>query len=423
MSIYTIYILIAYLFVSFSGYILEYLKISYLKRYGNVIPDEFIGSIDEELLKNVSNYTMETTSFGIITSIFNDIIILLFFFGGILNVYNSWVASLHFGFIVSGIIFFLLLVYTDMFLTVPFSLYQTFKIEKKYGFNTMTVKLWFVDLIKSILITTLLLTLIISIGLWIIDKSPFYWWFWIWCFFLIFSIFLMYISPYVIEPLFNKFSPVDDQEINAGIMELTKKVGLKVEKILKMDASRRTKHTNAYFTGIGRVKRVVLYDTLLNSLNKNEVLAVLGHELGHWKKKHVLKQLILVETISLIVLYLSFRIIQSNILLVLFNISVDTIFAKIIILFFLWTIVAFPFTPLFNLFSRSHEKEADVFACQLTGNKNAMISALVKLSKDNLSNLHPHPIYSIFYYSHPPVVERIRYINQQYSINSQVNHG
>lgn len=411
MNKYTILIFIAYITVAILKYMLEYLKISYLKKYGNAIPNEFKGKIDQKLLNKVNNYTLESTRFGILTSIYNDIIILLFFFAGIMDLYNNWIESLHFSFLFSGIIFFLGLVYADMLLSIPFSLYQTFKIENKYGFNTMSFRLWLNDFIKSLLISTILLALVITVTLWVIQRSPLHWWFWVWLFFLLFSIFLMYVSPYVIEPLFNKFSPIDDTELINDIKNLTDKVGVKITKILKMDASKRTKHTNAYFTGIGKVKRVVLYDTLLTLLNKDEIVAVLGHELGHWKKKHILKHLMLIDSIALIILYTSSRLIKGDVLNLLFHIHANTLFAKIAILFLLWTIIIFFFTPLFNMFSRRYEKEADAFACKLIGQTNPMVEALVKLSKDNLSNLHPHPVYSAFYYSHPPVTERINYIN------------
>ena len=175
-----------------------------------------------------------------------------------------------------------------------------------------------------------------------------------------------------------------------------------------MDASKRTKHTNAYFTGIGKVKRIILYDTLLEKMDNNEILSVLAHEAGHWKKRHLLKHLITSELIALIVMYLSFKIFQNDALINLFHLKESTFFAKVIIVSFLGSIVAFPFTPVFNYFSRRHEIEADRFSYEITGDRQSMISALVKLSKDNLSNLHPHPLYAAFHYSHPPVLERIR---------------
>ena len=232
-----------------------------------------------------------------------------------------------------------------------------------------------------------------------------------------YSIFIIYISPYVIEPLFNKFTPIDNKTLEDGINNLMQKVGIKVSSIFKMDASKRTTHTNAYFTGIGRVKRIVLYDTLVEKMNEDEALAVLAHEVGHWKKRHIIKFIIVSEVIALIASYIGFKIIQGEILINLFNIKDSSFFAKAILLGFLGSIAAFPFTPLFNYFSRKYEIEADRFACKLTGEKEGMINALVKLSKDNLSNLHPHPLYAAFYYSHPPVLKRIRIIKST-SINA-----
>ncbi len=405
-------LLIAYICVALAGYGLEYLQLSRLKQTGSVVPPEFKGSMDETLLQRSNSYTIESTHFGIVSSVFNNIVVIAFFFTGILNWYTAWTASLHLNFIVTGIVFFMLLVYADTVLGIPLGLYKTFRIEKKYGFNTMTPGIWVTDFIKSLLISTVLLSLIAAAGLWLIEASPERWWLWVWLLFFLFSIFMMYISPYVIEPLFNKFQPVEDEALKTGIQELTGKVGVKINKILKMDASKRTKHTNAYFTGIGHVKRVVLFDTLLGSMTTGEILVVLGHELGHWKKKHVFKQLGLMEGISFIVLLASFWLMKGRLLLNVFGITTDSLYAKVVILGLLGTIVMFPLTPAFSLFSRKHEQDADAFACELTGRPQDMVSALVKLSKDNLSNLHPHPLYSAFYYSHPPVTERIQRIQK-----------
>jgi STE24 endopeptidase len=366
------------------------------------------------VLEKVKDYTIEKTTFGIIGSLFHNIMVLLFLFAGLLNLYNSWIVSLDLAFILSGLVFFLLIMYAENLFTSPFSLYSTFKIEKKYGFNTMTMKVWIADFIKSILISTALMAIVMSAGFWIIQKSPHLWWFWIWCFFLIFGIFMMYIAPYVIEPLFNKYTPIDDDSLEAGIRVLMDNVGIKVSRVFKMDASKRTKHTNAYFTGIGKVKRIVLYDTLLQKLQREEILAVLAHEAGHWKKKHVLKRIIVSEVIAFIAIYVSFRLMQGDLLTALFRIGENTFYAKIIVLAFVGSIVTFPFSPLMNYFSRRHERDADSFAVEKTGNAQYMIRALVKLSKDNLSNLHPHPLYAAFHYSHPPVTERIRKLSESF---------
>lgn len=408
-ELYLIIIITAYLLVVSFGYWLDYLNLDFMRKYGSVIPPEFEGHIDRTLLSRTTDYNIEHTKFDFVHSIFNNIIFLMFIFF-LLNMYNSWAVSLNLSFIVTGIVFFILLTYAETLLSIPFSLYSTFKIENKYGFNTMTFKLWITDTIKSLLISTILTSLVIAVGLLIIQKSPGLWWFWVWCFFLVFGIFMMYISPYVIEPLFHKFTPIDDKELEGEIHALMEKAGIRVNRVFKMDASKRTKHTNAYFTGIGKVKRIVLYDTLVEKMDHNEVLAVLAHEAGHWKKKHLLKSIVAAESIALITTYISYRILQSDFLLTLFHIERGSFFAKVVILGFLGSIVAFPFGPVFNYFSRRHENEADKYSYEITGNRESMISTLVKLSKDNLSNLHPHPLYALFHYSHPPVLERIRRI-------------
>ncbi|MBI5212560.1 MAG: M48 family metallopeptidase, partial [Nitrospirae bacterium] len=295
-------------------------------------------------------------------------------------------------------------------ISIPFSLYSTFKIEYKYCFITMTMKLWISDFVKSIIISTILMSLMILSGLWLVQWSPNYWWFWVWGFLFMFSIFMMYISPYVIEPLFNKFTPIEDKSLKERIIRLTEKAGIHASRILRIDASRRSRHTNAYFTGIGKTKRIVLYDTLLEGMSHDEILAILAHEIGHWKKKHLLKTLIAFEAFSLIALYISYRLIQSDFLLGLFAIDTNTIFAKFIILGFIAGILSLALQPVMNLFSRRHERQADRASYELTNDTASMASALVKLSKENLSNLYPHPLYVALYYSHPPVVERIKTI-------------
>lgn len=399
----------AYLLITAFGYWLDFLNLSHLKKHGSVIPPEFEGQIDQALLSKTTDYTVEHTKFGFVSSVFNNIVFLLFILV-LLNIYNSWIISLNYSFILSGIVFFVLLTYGETIISIPFSLYSTFKIENKYGFNTMTFKLWVTDTVKSLVISTILTGLLIAAGLFIIQKSPDLWWLWVWCFFLAFGIFMMYISPYVIEPLFHKFTPVGDEKLEEGIRSLMEKVGIKVSRVFKIDASKRTKHTNAYFTGIGKVKRIVLYDTLIEKMDYDEIMSVLAHEAGHWKKKHILKSIIVTETIALISIYVAYHVIQSDVLIILFNIKESSFFTKLIILGFIGSIVSFPFGPVFHYFSRKHENEADKYSFDLTGNPDSMISALVKLSKDNLSNLHPHPLYALFHYSHPPVLERIRTI-------------
>lgn len=403
-------VLFLYILKEAFEYAVLYLNLRHMRRFASVIPPEFEGKIDEGLLKKTQEYEAEKTRFGFVSSIFGNIVVIVFIFGGLLDIYNSWIASLNLSFAVSGWLFFMLLSYADGILSIPFSLYSTFKIENRYGFNTMTPKLWVSDFVKSILISTAMMSLLLFAVLRLIQWSPGYWWFWVWSLLFAYSIFIMYISPYIIEPLFNKFTPLDDERLQERIVRLTDKVGIHLNRILKIDASKRSRHTNAYFTGIGRTKRIVLYDTLLENMGHEEILAVLAHEIGHWKKMHLLKMLAVIETFSLIGLYLSFRVIQSDFISRLFNVGTDTMFVKFVLLAFLAGIIALPFMPLMNSFIRRHEREADSASYELTKDADSMVSALIKLSKENLSNLHPHPLYVIMYYSHPPILERIRYI-------------
>lgn len=401
-------LLVAFLVVQGFEYWLKFLNLGHMKKYGMSVPQGFEGYIDEQTLKKTYEYAVETNSLSVKESLFSSVLLLIFLFGGVFNLYNTWVNSLALPFILNGIVFFLLLSYLATLLLLPFNLYGTFRIENKYGFNTMTLRLWFVDFLKSTAISTVLLLVALAVGFWIIRESPRYWWVLIWGFFFMFSLFMMYISPYVIEPLFNKFTPLEGRELEDRIRDLMGKAGIKVSRVFKIDASRRSRHTNAYFSGIGKVKRIVLYDTLLDLMDGNEIVAVLAHEAGHWKKKHVLKMIAVTEAVALAVAYISFRLLKIDLLSDIFNIHGASFFAKIVVLGFIFSIVSFPATPVFSYLSRRHENEADRFAAELTSTPEWLATALMKLSKDNLSNLHPHPLYAKMYYSHPPVVERVR---------------
>ncbi|MEK6775607.1 MAG: M48 family metallopeptidase [bacterium] len=404
------FFLAAYILVIAAGYFLKYLNLRHLERHGAEIPEEFAGQIDGGLLEKTRDYTVENTRFGFLESAFSHLLTLVFLFGGLMRFYNRLILSMADSFILSGLLFFLFLSYASTFFSIPFDLYSTFRIENRYGFSTITPRIWMTDQLKSLFLSTLLMGIILSVGFYLVQAATETWWLWVWGFVLIFGIFMMYISPYVIEPLFNKYTPIDDPGLEEGIRKLMDKVGIKVSRIFKMDASKRSRHTNAYFTGIGRVKRIILYDTLLTKLNEPEILAVLAHEAGHWKKRHLLKGIFLSQIISFVGIYLAYRFAQADMLTDLFKIEPPSFFAKIVILGFLFSIVSFPLNPLFNLLSRYFEREADNFACRITNHPEGMASSLIKLAKDNLSNLHPHPWYAAFYYSHPPVVERVRRI-------------
>ena len=405
-------IFVAYIAIYLFETLLEYLNIRHLVRSSHRMPVEFEGLVEMGFLARSQDYCMERARFGLVASFFTNAAVLVFFFGGLLDLYNSWVASMDLPFVVSGLVFFLILLYADFLLSIPLGLYRTFWIEKKHGFNTTTPGLWAADLLKSLALSTAFSAVVIAVGLWIVERSPGLWWLWIWSFLLAFSIFIMYLSPYLIEPLFNKFTPVEEMGLVRELKELAGRAGIRVDKVLRMDASRRTTHTNAYFTGVGSTKRIVLYDTLMESMDRDELLTVVAHEAGHWRKRHVLKQIVTSAAITLLVLYVSFELFKGGLLTGLFDVREETFFSKVLVMGLLLSLVSFPAEPVVNFFSRRRERAADDFALELTNNSGAMATAFVKLSKDNLANPYPHPLYVLFNYSHPPVLERIRHIRE-----------
>ena len=390
-----------------AAYLLRYLNLRHLRRHGATVPEGFAGSVDAGALTKSARYTIEQSRAGLFQSIYDSALLLAFLFTPLLPLYDGWIASLSSSFVLRGVFFMLILTLGQTILEIPFSLYTTFRIEKRYGFNTTTAKLWIADFFKSTIISALLLVIIVSAALLLVQHSPGLWWLWVWGFFALFSITMIYLSPYIIEPLFSKFEPLGDSELEEEIRLMLQKADLQVKGVQQMDASRRSLHSNAYFTGIGHVKRIVLYDTLVKQMERPELLAILAHEAGHWKKGHIWKRLFLMEAVALAVFYLVHHLIAWGGLPGLFGLAGASFPAQILMVSFLISIASFPLTPLGSWMSRRNEWEADSFAVELSGTPHALASALVKLSRENLANLHPHPFYAAFYYSHPPVVERV----------------
>jgi STE24 endopeptidase len=404
----TALLLIVYLINLSIGFWLKYVNLTYLKRHAKSVPPEFEGIVDPDLMQRISKYTFENSRVSMVEAGVGNVILLLAFFGGLLAVYDRWVTSMDGSFIWRGVLFFLILLFIETLLGIPFSLYRNFKVERQYGFNTMPLRLWTSDLMKSIAISSILGMIVTIASLSIVLSSPRWWWLWVWAFFLAFSLLMMYIAPYVIEPLFFKFEPVKAEGLEEKVRLLMERAGVRVSRVFQVDASRRSRHSNAYFTGIGKVKRIVLFDTLIGQMSQDEILAVLAHEVGHWKKRHVLKRVLITEMAAFAGLFIAYRLLQWDGLAALIGSSDLSFYAKVIVVGFLGSLTMFPLTPLFTFMSRRDEREADRFASALTGSPEALADALIKLSRENLSNLHPHPLYAKFYYSHPPVVERIQ---------------
>ena len=401
-------LLLVYLSIQASECALAWINLQYLSRHGAEVPPEFEDVLTPETLQRSADYTIANNRLTLAESLFGTVLVILFLFCGLIEVYDRFVSSLSLSFILQGILFFTLLHLAQSFLEIPFSLYRNFSLENRFGFNTMTPTTWLADFLKSTLLGLLLITLLVAGAFTVILLSPHGWWLWVWLFLTVISLVLLYISPAVIEPLFSKFEPLHSEELKTEIESLMSKAGLEVRNVQQMDASRRSKHSNAYFSGIGKVKRIVLFDTLLERLEKQEILAVLAHEAGHWKFHHILKRLIAGEALTLVSCFAGYYLLNQGSIPAIFGLETASFPSQLVLLGFLFSLPLAVFSPLGNWLSRRDERQADRFAAKLSSTPEALASALVKMSRDNLSNLHPHPLYAAIYYSHPPVVERVR---------------
>ena len=390
-------------------YFLQQLNISDLKIYGKVIPPVFRDEIDETTLAKMVDYTYDNSRLTAKENLTSDGIELGILFL-LLPILVGWIVGLNLHIIWQALIFFGLLALISGIAGLPFELYDTFVLEKKYGFSTITWRLWITDLIKSLILSAIIMTIMISAFMAFIYYLPASWWFWAWLFFTLFEIILLWLYPVLIAPLFNKFEPIKDEELREKINALMDKVGLKTKGIYQVDEGKRSKHTNAYFTGIGKTKRIVLYDTLLASHTPDEIVAVLAHEVGHWKKKHILKQLSFMVIASLVLLYFVYLIVNWSFLYSAFGLKVTPVYAGLFLVSLYLSSAGYFLSPIGAAVTRRYEREADKAAWELTGTSGPMINALKRLAKDNLTNLHPHPLYVWFYYSHPPLIERIEYL-------------
>lgn len=399
---------LAYAAVTLLRVALASLNLRHLGRHARDLPPEFEGVTDAATLEQTARYTVERTRLGVFSAVASSIVVLSFVFGGGLSAYDAFVGSLVPSFVARGVVFFVGLGVLSSVIGLPLSIYATFVVEARYGFNRTTPKLFFVDWLKGLLLGAVLTSALAGGALGLVYAAPTLYWLWAWLFFCGMSVFLILISPVVIEPLFFQFKPLSSEELANDARALAERVGVKLERVLEIDASKRSSHSNAYFTGLGRVKRVVLFDTLLSRMSRSEILAVLAHELGHWKLGHVLKRLLVTQAVALLAIYVASRAIAWPGLPALVGQGELSFAARAVVLAFLASIGGFFVTPLSALWSRKHEREADEFARELTGQPRELANALLKLARDNLSNLHPHPLYAAFYYSHPPVIERVR---------------
>lgn len=401
-------LLLAFVSVSAATLGLKWLNHGHQVREGTKVPPELAGVVDAERLRRIAEYTRDRSLFAMLSELLRDVGLGVFLFGGLLGSYDGFLTSLALSPLVHGVVFFVGLTLAGALLSIPFSLYSSFSIEARHGFNRMSPRLFWSDWIKSTTLSAVFVALLSGGALFLVGRAPEHWWLYVWVLFVLVSVLVTFLAPYLIEPLFFRMKPLHVPGLEDEVRALAERAGVQVSRVLEVDASRRSSHSNAYFTGFGPVKRVVLFDTLLSHMSHGEILAILAHELGHWRKHHLLFRTLRSFAVALGALYLASRLAPAAGLPLLIGLADASFPARLFILGVIASLLTFPLTPLGSFWSRRHEWQADAYATELQRRPEDLASALSKLASENLSNLHPHPLYAAFYASHPPIPERIR---------------
>ncbi len=381
-----------------------------LKVMQDELPEAFHGLYDKERYRKSQEYLRINTRFGWISSTFFLLVILIFWFGKGFPFLDQYVRSFNWSPVIIGILYIGIIILLQTLLSLPFSIYATFVIEERFGFNKTTWTTFVKDRAKVLLLSILLGgPLLAGILLFLEYAGANAWWL-CWIAVILFSLAAQYIVPTWIMPLFNKFEPLEEGELKEAIMSCARSIDFPLENVFTMDSSKRSSKSNAFFTGFGRHKRIVLFDTLIEKHTVQELVAVLAHEMGHYKKRHILQTLIIGIIEMGVMFFLLSLFLTYQGLFDAFFMDLKSVYAGLIFFGMLYAPIAF-FEGIFvQMYSRKKEYEADRFAVETTGDPSSLADALKKLSVDNLSNLNPHPLNVFLNYSHPPVLERIKAI-------------
>ena len=393
------------------GYLLDVsVSLLTLRSLDSVLPGEFVGIYDPDEYARSQEYTRVTTRFGVLqSSVMLPITVAFILLGGF-NVLDNYARSLGLSQVPTGLVFTGLLLLLSFLVQLPFSLYSTFGIENRFGLNRTTAKTFVLDILKTMLLAVLLGGPLLALVFWFFQRGGDMAWVYCWMLVAAFTILMQFIAPVVILPLFNRFTPLEDGPLREAITAYAKRRKFPLQGVYTMDGSRRSNKLNAFFTGFGRFRRIVFFDTLLEKMEKNEIVAILAHEMGHWKKKHILKMTVtsLLQTGFMFALLSLF--IDNKGLFVAFSMDHVSVYAGLVFFGFLYSPISTLLSILTNSFSRKYEYEADAYAVASTGLGEELIMGLKKLCRANMANLTPHPLQVFLNYSHPPVVERIRAI-------------
>ncbi|GAW85446.1 STE24 endopeptidase [Bathymodiolus platifrons methanotrophic gill symbiont] len=382
---------------------------AHVLKHRTEVPEAFTKSITLEAHQKAADYTIEKGKLGDIDSVVGIVFLLaLTLGGGISLVFNYW-ASFELSPIMAGIASLGSVFAIMSVLELPTTLYQTFVIEEKYGFNNSTVKQFIIDQLMQLALIAIIGLPLLALILWVMDALGSSWWVWTWAILISFSLLMSWLYPTLIAPLFNKFTPLEDGTLKDRINQLLERCGFCSNGIFIMDGSKRSGHGNAYFTGMGSNKRIVFFDTLAESLDDDEMEAVLAHELGHFKRKHVIKMLVASSIMSLISLGILGWLITQNWFFTGLGVDIPSNAAALLLFMLVSPAFTTFMTPISAYFQRKFEFEADDFAAE-HAQASKLISGLVKLYKENASTLTPDPLFSAFHYSHPPAAIRIAHL-------------
>ena len=386
---------------------------AHILAHRDIVPDKFKEKIGLEEHQKAADYSLAKIKAGRFFGWLDLVYLLGWTLGGGIGLLDTSVGYLSLsGDISHGVVFFALFGLASTLLSLPESLYSTFVIEERFGFNKTTPKLFVLDLIKGLVVGAIIGLPLLAALLWTMRELGEYWWVYGWGLLTLFQLAILWAYPRLIAPLFNRFSPLEEGEVKERVCILLEKTGFRSNGLFVMDASIRSSHGNAYFTGLGRNKRIVFFDTLIKTLNASEVVAILAHELGHFKRKHILKRWIGSTLGSLVGLYVLALLLDSSFTQFFFQghgVKVPATHSGLLLFSMVAGVYTFFLTPLSSWWSRRHEFEADAFAAK-HAHGHDLISALVKLYRDNASTLTPDPLYCAYYHSHPPALERIKFL-------------
>lgn len=402
---------------------LDYRNKKHISNHRDQVPDKFKDKITLSEHQKAADYSITKIKFGRITEIIDVIVLIFWTIGGGLELIDQYIRNLNYGPLLTGILLFAIFGCVSFIIQLPQSVYITFFLEEKYGFNKTTPKTFILDIIKSLILSLIIGVPVLLAILWIMEFLGNWWWLYAWLFITLVQLIIIFMYPTIIAPLFNKFTPLDEGQIKEKILSLLKRTDFKSKGLFVMDASKRSLHGNAYFTGFGKNKRIVFFDTILKSLEPEEIEAVLAHELGHFKKKHILKGLIRSIIFGLIGLGVLGYLYKTQSFFTGHGVNTPSSYMALLLFALVSGVYLFPLKPIASIWSRKYELEADRFAAKYA-NGNMLISALVKLFKDNASTLTPDPIYSAIYQSHPPASTRVQHLEMliQKENNNEKSH-